>query len=205
MGAVALCGFFLSDYPVITAVYADNWELFKKYCFCKTKRDFNSEDSVWKSKDNRLWYLLKSTLLPVLELVRKTMPVSAEPLIMFRGISFNTFEDLKKFLPNIKDNGTLTQIKSWTMSLEVAMKFSDPNGGLVGKMNLMQRLMMRRGLNDMSTTKFGVVLIIKTPGISVEQLAINRSENEFWLTGENKVLDIQVTREKEEIEPMLDL
>ena len=41
MGAVALCGFFLTDYPVITAAYSGKKELFKKYCFCTTKRDFN--------------------------------------------------------------------------------------------------------------------------------------------------------------------
>ena len=85
------------------------------------------------------------------------------------------------------------------------MQISDPHRGLVGKINHMQRLIMRRGLKDMSTTNFGVVLIIIVPDISVEKLAIKRSENEFWLTGENEVLDIKVSREKEEIETMLNL
>ena len=46
MGAVALCGVFLSDYPIIKAAYARDKELFTKYCSCNTKRNFNVEDPL---------------------------------------------------------------------------------------------------------------------------------------------------------------
>ena len=94
-------------------------------------------------------------------------------------------------------------MKSWTNSLDVALRFSDPNRGLVGKMNLMQRRMIRRGLKEAVITNHGVVLVTVAPGIPAEQLAVNKSENEFWLTGEDEVLDIQVTQDSEEIRAML--
>ena len=75
MGAVALCGIFLSDYPVMTAVYAGEKELFKKYCLCTTKRDITDEDAAREARVNRLWRLLRTTLLPVLNSIRKTLPV----------------------------------------------------------------------------------------------------------------------------------
>ena len=203
MAAIALCGFFLSDYPIITAVYRRDIILFKKYCCCTTKRDFNNDDRIWWAKVTRLWSLLKSTLLPVLSLTRKTLPVSVEPLVLFRGVSFKSLEDLNRFLSNIKSNGSLTQVKSWTNSLEVATQYSDPNRGLLGRMNLMQRRLIRRGLKDNVTTNLGVVLVTVATGISVEQLALKTSEKEWWLTGEDDELDMQVTNDKDEIETLL--
>ena len=123
MGAVALCGIFLGDYPVITAAYTGEKELFRKYCLCTTKRDINEDDAAWNAKVDCLWRLLRTTLLPVLSLVRKSLP-SGEPHILFRGVRFRSLDDLKRFIPKIKNNGTLTHLKSWTNSLEVALRFS---------------------------------------------------------------------------------
>ena len=81
MGAVALCGFFLSDYPIITAAYRRDIKLFKKYSCCTTKRDFDNDDKLWWAKVNRLWRLQQSTLPPVLNMVRKNMPESSEPVV----------------------------------------------------------------------------------------------------------------------------
>ena len=78
-----------------------------------------------------------------------------------------------------------------------------PNEGLVGRMNMMQRRLIRRGLKDEITTKYGLVLVTHSPGISVEALAVNISESEFWLTREHYVQDIKVARNKEEIWAML--
>ena len=98
MAAVALCGFFQCDYPVITAVYTRDKEIFNKYCCCTMKKNFNDTDPVWVAKVNRLWDLLITTLLPVLELVRNTLPVTTESQLMFRGVSFKTLHDLKRFI-----------------------------------------------------------------------------------------------------------
>ena len=101
MGAVALCGFFLSDYPVITAVYTGDKEQFNKYCCCTMKKNFNNPDPVWVANVNRLWDLLKTTLLPVLELVRNTLAVTTDPQLLFRGVSFKTLDDLERVIPKI--------------------------------------------------------------------------------------------------------
>ena len=82
------------------------------------------------------------------------------------------------------------------------MRFSKPNSGLVGRMNLMQRRMIRRGLQEDIITNVGLVLVTVVPGLSVNKLATNRSENEYWLTGEDDVLNIQVAKDIGEIETM---
>ena len=83
------------------------------------------------------------------------------------------------------------------------MRFSKPNEGLVGRMNLMQLRMMRKGLKKEIETNLGLVILTEVPGISVKKLAVKEAEKEFWLTGEDIVLNIQVTYVKEEIEAML--
>ena len=95
VGAVALCGFFLNNYPIITALYEEDINLFKKYCCCTNKRDLDNDDTGWWTKVNSLWSLLKSTLLPVLRLARKALPVSTRPLILLRGVTFNSFYNLE--------------------------------------------------------------------------------------------------------------
>ena len=116
----------------------------------------------------------------MLNLVRKTLPVSVELLILLRGVSFKSEDELKTFIPRIKSNGTLTDLKSWTKSLQVAMRFSKPNDGLVGRMNLMQRRLIRRELQKKEiTTNVGLVIVTVVPRISVKEIAINKSENEF--------------------------
>ena len=192
MGSVAVCGMFLCDYPVITAVY--------KYCCCETKKNFNETDLVWTAKVNRFWNLLKSTLLPVLTLVRKPLPATAEPQSSFRGISFNSVDELNGFIPKIGYNGTLTQLKSWTNSLEVAMRFSKPNEGLVGRMNLMQRRMITMGLKKELTTNHRLLMVTVVPCISVQLLAVNESESEFWLTGEDHIININVANQRRDMD-----
>ena len=204
MGAVALCAVFLSDYPIITATYAGDKELFTKYCCCNTKRNFNVEDPNWRTKADRLWWLLEWALLPVLRLIRLALSVSPYHQILFSGMSCNSLDELMSFLPNIKNNGTLTQLKSWIKSLDVALHFSTPNEGLPDRMNLMQRRLIRRGLGKEIITRHGLVLITVARGISVDRLATNRSENEFWLTGEDKLYDMQVAQDREEIESMFE-
>ena len=104
----------------------------------------------------------------------------------------------------MESNGSHTQMKSWTNSLKVATHFSDPNRGRLGRMNLMQLRMIRRGLKDEVTTTLGMVLVTVAKGISVKELAVNGSENEFWLPGGNVVANIQVSKDKEEIETILE-
>ena len=166
------------------------------------KKNFNETDHGWTAKVNCLWNL-KSTLLPVLTLIRNALPVTKEPQTLFRGVKFNSLGDLSEFISKIKCNGALTQLKSWTNSLEVALRFSKPNEGLVGRLNLMQRRMKNRGLEKEIITSHGLLLVTVVPGISVKRLAIKKSESEFWLTGRDNVVDINVARNKEEIWELL--
>ena len=200
MGSVAVCGMFLCDYPVITAVYTGTKNLFTKYCCCNTKKNFNDTDLMRTAKVNRLWNLLKSTLLPVLTLVRKPLPATAEPQSSFRGISFNSVDELNGFIPKIGYNGTLTQLKSWTNSLEVAMRFSKPNEGLVGRRNLMQRRMITMGLKKELTTNHRLLMVTVVPCISVQLLAVNEPESEFWLTGEDHIININVANQRRDMD-----
>ena len=69
-------------------------------------------------KDNLLWHSISSTLLPVLNFVWKTLPVSGEHQFLFRGVTLNSLHDLNRFIPNIEDNSTLTLIPQRRGSLK---------------------------------------------------------------------------------------
>ena len=58
-------------------------------------------------KDNLLWHYISLTLLPVLNLVWKSLPVPVEQQVLFRGVTLHSLYDLNRFIPNIKDNSAL--------------------------------------------------------------------------------------------------
>ena len=104
-----------------------------------------------ESKDNLLWCQERSTLLPVLNLVRETLPASEENHILFRRVTLTPWTISNDF--SGQDNNTLTNMKIWTNSLSVA--FYDPYKHLVGRMNCKQRRMIKRGLKEEVNTNHG--------------------------------------------------
>ena len=54
------------------------------------------------------------------------------------------------------------------------------------------------------TTSHGLVIIVVARGISADKLAVNKSEKEFWLTGEDQIMKFHVTQDSREVEDMLE-
>ena len=88
MRAVCLCALFLWDYPIISAIYSNEKNLFRKYYLCLTKRDINQLDKAEESRIEELWTLLRTTVIPLLETLRNEWPQAAEWNILYRGTYF---------------------------------------------------------------------------------------------------------------------
>ena len=55
LGPLALCVTFLKDNPLLSAVYGENKDLFKKYCICSTKpREWKTQKTM-ESEIEHFW------------------------------------------------------------------------------------------------------------------------------------------------------
>ena len=98
LGPLALCVAFLKDNPLLSAVYAENKDLFKKYCICSTKpREWKNQKTM-ENEIEHFWWLLKRTLIPCLASRKSKLITTEKPLPLYRGIQAKHEESLEPLL-----------------------------------------------------------------------------------------------------------
>ena len=160
------------DRPILDAIANHNKDQFQTLCWAAQGVIFSPKSQSVNKADqeglHKLWTLARNIVPQAWAIIGNTLHHSGKPELLFKPIRCTTQHDLK-----IKLENTCTSIANsvgWTTSLGNAIGKATPNHGVKGKLNFVQRRLLRHGYAKAATTNHGAVVVIKTWAVNIGHL-----------------------------------
>ena len=157
--------------PILDAIANHNKDQFQTLCWAAqgvTSPKSQSMDKVDQERLHKLWTLAKDIVPQAWAIIGNTLHHTGTLELLFKPIRCATQHDLKNELGNT--HISIADSVAWTSSLSIAIGNATPNHGVKGKLNFVQRRLLRHGYAKAATTNYGAVVAIKTWAVNIGHL-----------------------------------
>ena len=159
------------DGPILDAIANKDEDRFLTLCRAASGSDAPKTQEAVRAKQaglDKLWNAAKNTIPQVWDIISNTLNHSEAPLLLFKAIQCGTKPELEKKLEGLPTG--IAHTTRWTTKLEHAIRDATPNLGKKGRLNFVQRRLLRNGYAEAATTYFGTVVALRTKAVNIGHL-----------------------------------